>query len=266
LGRSINLPLLNVGTQENPATDGHYGNRTHRGLIYEWESPRARILWHADEIYAIAYTDPVFSVDAAGSALGEAASQRLFFETYWPSPRTLQQWGFIYRPQLVFPDSGFGANSRGRFEDYADYGWMGGHWQRSDRLEAYLAGGGALDENYRQMYGDLASQYHLETLYQTCGWDLVSRYAQYGEDGRAVFDDYLRARYSERQRAGLPVTQFRSLDEYWNRAVACVNAHGGPARVRELHAHWEENRGFPEVSLASSEALTTIDPSVVLGL
>lgn len=252
LARSINIPLLNIGTQTDPDTSGHYGNRTHRGLIYEWESPRTRILWHTDEIYAMAYFDPVFPIDETGQPLSLAASQRQFFNRFWVRPATLQAWGFVYRPHMVYPEVGFGVSSRGRHEDYADFGWMGGYWQRSDRLETHFAAGGIWDEMSRYMNGDLSSQYHLENLYQNCSWDLVSQYAQYGAVSRPAFDIYIQNRYAGRSRTGLPVRQFRSLDEYWNRAVTCVDAYGGPNRVRELHAEWESGRGFPGTAMGAA--------------
>lgn len=262
LARSINIPLLNIGTQENPSTSGHYGSRTHRGLIYEWEGPRARILWHADEIYAISYTDPVFAIDDSDRPLSPEASQRLFFERYWPSPRTLQAWGFQYRPHIVFPEIGFGVNSRGIHEDYADYGWMGGHWLPSDRAEAFLATGRPWDAMSIEMYGDLAKQFHLENLYQTCGWDLLQDFLDNEAGGLPAFRERMDYRWGNRQRSGLSVQQMRPIEEYWNRARACVTAHGGGARIEELRAQWEHNRGYPGFALASTEALTTINPSV----
>ncbi len=239
LARSVNIPLLNIATQTDPDTDGHFGNRTHRGLIWEWESSRTRILWHTDQIYAMAYWDPIFPIDGAGRPLGEADSDRLFFNTYWVSPRTLQDWGFAYHPHIVYPERGFGVGSRGRYEDYADFGWMGGYWRRSDRMEAHFAAGGFWDDSSRQMNGDLSQLYALENFYQLCSYDLL----QYSGI-RGAFDGYIRYKYEYRQRTGLAAGPHRSLDEYWDRATACANAHGGPEAVLARHRAWQESRGF----------------------
>lgn len=239
LARSVNIPLLNVGTQTDQDTGSHYGNRTHRGLLWEWESSRTRVLWHADDIYANAYWDPIFPVDAAGNALSREAADRLFFDTHWTTPRNLQDRGFVYRPQMVYPEIGFGATSRGRFEDYADFGWMGGYWLRSDRLDEYFAHGGGWDETSLSYAYDLSEMFGLEKGYELCSYDLM----QYAGN-RGGFEYYVGIHFEGQTRSGLAGLQHHTMDEYWDRAQVCAAAYGGIDAVRARYTTWQDERGF----------------------
>jgi hypothetical protein len=128
LARSANIPLLHVRSQETDSTSGHFFNRTHGGLVYNWGSREPRVLSHTDDIYANA-DDPCFPLDEKTGKLAtpESAAQ-LYFDQRWTSPQTLIKAGFVYKLEHVFPEEGFGVSSAKKYEDRYDYGMMIGYW------------------------------------------------------------------------------------------------------------------------------------------
>lgn len=90
LARSANIPLLRTYRGDSPGR-----GTDHSGLAFRWTRADARILQHADDIYAVDWI--AFPIDAAGRALDGPALERAFFETHWATPATLMAHGFDYR-------------------------------------------------------------------------------------------------------------------------------------------------------------------------
>lgn len=96
LARAANIPLLRTYRGDAPGR-----LLDHSGLAFRWTRADARLLQHADDIYAVDWI--AFPVDAAGRALDGPAAERAFFETHWATPATLMAHGFDYRVAQVAP-------------------------------------------------------------------------------------------------------------------------------------------------------------------
>jgi hypothetical protein len=220
LARSVNIPLLHVRAQESESTDGHFFNRTHGGLVYGWGGPEPRILWHTDEIYAIA-GEPSFPLDEHTGTLAkpEIAAQ-MYFDQRWVSPQTLIKAGFAYKLERVFPEKGFGKSSAHEYEDRGDYGMMIGYWRNRS--------GCKFEEIFR-----LSQDYTLygETLLMlSCKNSLVGQ---------------LKSNI-EAWKGSLPDAEFhmlRPVKDYDERAKAWLKAVGGCQKYQELYQQWQNNRG-----------------------
>lgn len=242
LARSVNIPLINVGTQESRHTDGHYGNRSHRGLIYNAASAQPRILWHIDDIYAVK-PGPIFPINAQGAALSDADAKRVYFESYWPTSNQIRAWGFEYNPHRVFPGNAFGANDRGIYEDYPTFGVIGGNWLISDRAEQLYAKPPADQaewDQYKQMVGDLQRQWALENYYHLGSHDLV-KHACDPSWGQTYLNNMV-DQHQTGNRTGLTPPVTRTKADYWQRAQDAVQAHGGCSAIDSAYNQWQQGR------------------------
>ena len=142
LARSMNVPVLGVGSYAGAWTDGtsySFRENSHRGLAYAWTRAAARILPHADFVNATGlspnYGGPSTPLD--------------YFNVIWRSPASYVAAGLTIDMTLpvvpVLP-----ANSNGTFETYFDFG----------RVVAVLS--------------DEEGRYTLRT--DSCSWDLARAY------------------------------------------------------------------------------------------
>ncbi len=223
LARSINIPLLNIGTQEMNEKTTHYGNRTHRGLIYAWGSTDPLVLWHTDDIYAFSQHEPIFPIDEFGNKLSKEDAKWAYFYQHWQTPYELKQWGFIYDLHKVYPGIGFGLKSSATYEDYANYGYFGGYWLMSDRqTTAYKK------TNDTTTYSsDTNGKWILENQYQLCSYRLVkyvcdSYYSYSGKSGlQSIVDPIL----NQGNITSLNLPTNRTANDYWNRAKECATEY-----------------------------------------
>jgi len=219
LARSANIPLLHVRGQERDRRDGHFFNRTHGGLIYGWGGREPRILWHTDDIYAMT-GEPPFPIDGRGALLPPAEAARAYFDARWLTPAELEGYGFVYKLEKVYPGRGFGASSRGIYEDRLDYGMMSGYWRSEGDSKLHLLM--RMDQHFR-----IGGEY---ILHLACNEILPAQLA-------ADIASY---------RGGLPADQLppmHSVEEYAARAKAIVEALGGCAAFREAFEKWKAGRG-----------------------
>ncbi len=242
LARSVNIPLINAGFLVGQSKTGHFSNRAHRGLIYGAYSPDIRILWHIDNLYAN-FPGPVFPVNSAGVALNESDAKRRYFDRHWPTAEQLVSWGFVETLVRVVPGIGFGDPDAGQYEDYPQFGYLGGYWQISDRAEQLFNKPPTTQAEwqvYNSYAGDIEKKWALENYYQLGSRDLVY-HACNGSDGQlalySLIDNYL-----EGSRTGLVVPVTRSKPDYWQHAQSAVTAHGGCAAVDAVYRQWEQGR------------------------
>jgi len=250
LARSVNIPLLNVATRTDPICDAHFGNCHHRGFIYGWAGPSPKILWHTDNIYAFAQHEPVFPINPIGNtslASNELAAK--FFDAYWLTPAQLAQFGFVYELKFITP-ADVPESTAGQYEDSPDFGYLAGYWLRSDRLAAASSPGEPINTNALSFKGDLPYLMQLETWYQLCNWELLNRYCTEQTFNTDMFGLYIQS-FTVRQRQSLP-TAVRSVDDYRNRAAACVAAYGGCPIVQASRDRWVAGRG----SICPAESLS----------
>jgi len=247
LAKSVNIPLRHVSTMEDHHGGGaNFHNVTHGGLVYRWDTPNARVLWHTDNIYADANNDPIFPIDGQGNPLSAEEADTKYFEAFWVSPGEIKSWGFEYKLELVNPqlvNQKFYASSQGAWEDSYDFGYMAGYWLRSDRaMNEYDDDKPVINPKWKN---DLHSLYRLERLYQLCSWDLVLYYAFQGENGKGYLEIELN-NYEQMKRELFRPWWLHAHDEYWVRSKACVNAYGGGPTVVGLEKSWSEKRGYPK--------------------
>jgi len=223
LARSVNVPLLNVQSQEDEKADSrsHFFNRSHGGLLYGWGGAEPRILWHTDTLYARAGRICFPIDDKTGTLLSpEQADQRYFDET-WVSPETLAKSGFVYHLERVVPEKGFGHNSRGKYEDRFDYGWMIGYFKKKGSSKLDLLFDIVLDANL-------------------CSYTLLERQAKHpGLDGSLVgrIKQYL-GDFTEDE-----VPLLKSAKEQSDRAATALKAIGGPEKFAVLLEQLKAARG-----------------------
>lgn len=243
LAHCINLPVMIVSTLEyKNETGGHFTNRSHGGAVFRPGTSQARILWHGDELYAME-PGPLFAADAGGNALTGTAMESLLFERLWPTVATVQNWGFHYALQKVIPGVGFGQSDRGNYEDYYDFGWMGGYWELSDRAAALYATETPSSPNwatFKAYSNDLLKHFQLENYYQLAIWKLVdwSCDAQYGSLYINDFVTNMRGGI----RSGNPPPVQHTANDFIARLNACKNAHGGCGAVQQAKQNWDALR------------------------
>jgi len=243
LAKSVNIPLRHVSTMEDRNCGASFGNCTHGGLVYRWQSPDARVLWHTDNIYADANNDPIFPTDGQGNPVSAQEADKKFKEAFWVSPVELKSWGFEYKLELVDPQTAetkFNAKVSQSYEDFYDYGYVAGYWLRSDRtMDAFSDNEPVLNKLWRS---DLSSLFQLERWYQLCSWGLVHYYAL---SAKSTLDNFLNDS-EERKRVGFRSWWLHDHQEYWVRSMACVDAYGGGDAVVGLDNNWNEYRGYPK--------------------
>jgi hypothetical protein len=215
LARSVNLPLLNVASQHHPGTSAHFGNRTHRGLIFRFARSNPLVLHHVDDIYAN------FDGRNFGGSGGAPVSDRTYFDTFWLTPANLRAWQFDYLSSLptVVPGAGWGVNDAGSYEQRYDFGKMAGHWPAAATGTTGLP----------------STRYRWEKGYALCEYaTMIETYCTLGTD----------ALYEAQVSATLGTTSYsypvaHTPAQFATRARACVAAAGGCAAANAtMTAYW----------------------------
>ena len=225
LARSVNIPLLHVRSQETDAAQGHFFNRTHGGLVYNWGGREPRVLSHTDDIYANA-DDPCFPLDEQTGKLAtpERAAQ-LYFDQRWASPQTLMKAGFAYKLERVFPEEGFGVSSAKKYEDRYDYGMMIGYWKNK--------GGSKLERIF-----SLAQQY---VLYSKTLLGYACRHSGQQKFQSGQLTSNIKKWKGPYQDEDLPM--LRPIKDYEERINAWLQAAGGCEKFKELSEQWKNSQG-----------------------
>jgi hypothetical protein len=220
LARSVNIPLLHVRSQETDTTDGHFFNRTHGGLMYNWGGREPRVLSHTDDIYANS-DDPCFPLDEQTGKLAtpERAAQ-IYFDQRWASPQTLMKAGFAYKLERVFPEKGFGVSSRKTYEDRYDFGVMIGYWKNK--------GGSKLDQIFKFAQG--YAVYSKTLLMLACKHSLVPQLTSNINVWRGPYQD-------------AELHMVRPMKDYEERTASWLNAAGGCEKFKELSEQWKNSQG-----------------------
>lgn len=222
LARSVNIPLLHVRALD--ATLGvqniDYMSRTHGGLVYGWDGPNPRIVWHTDNIYA-REGRICFPIDAkTGKLLPKAQADQLYFDEVWKTPAEWAKMGFDYNLIRVFPNQGYGHNSGGPTEDRDEFGMMSGHWT-------------AMGRAHQDELLDWIEDYNL------CGFPLINLAKN------QIVQPQLTTDFQD-ERGNLKPTdapRMPSLAEFDARATQGLKAIGGAARFDALTKTLEAQRG-----------------------
>lgn len=220
LARSVNLPLLVVGAQDLDRTSGHYLNRTHAGLVYDFGHAQPLYLWHLDDIYAL--TDRAW-VAPAGGLFGERASeQAALVAAKWQTRAQLVAAHFVVAPDLapVVPGTGVGVNGRGIYETYADYGPYIGAWA-DGRADAVALG-----------FSSHAMGFYAESQYQLCGAQLLREYCGAGDFASRLDVVF----YGGALATDRPIV--RTAGDYSARAAACLAPLGGCSGLTTYQTDW----------------------------
>ncbi|MCC6995521.1 MAG: hypothetical protein IT370_12995 [Deltaproteobacteria bacterium] len=221
LGRSVNLPLLLVGTMDLDRRSGHYLNRTHAGLAYDFGHATPLYLQHVDDLYAL--QDRAWVAPAGAGLFGtRATEQAALVAAKWQTRAQLEASGFTVAPDLgpVLPGVGVGVNGRGIYETYADYGAYLGAW-RDGRSDAVALG-----------FSSYAMGYWAEAQYQLCGAHLLREYC--GPSDFATRLDVVF--YGGALAADRPIV--RTAADYAARSQACLAPVGGCAGLAGYEASW----------------------------
>ncbi len=130
LARSVNIPLLRVGTRDVGTTDPV---QTHAGLAFRWTRHDPMVLHHADELYAI-QDDWVIAPEMGGAKVTGALRDEMFYLTNWLDPWDLKDLGLDYRLTRVLNTQGTSSTCKSAFFcDVVDYGWQIGGWKFGTR-------------------------------------------------------------------------------------------------------------------------------------
>ncbi|MGA2439957.1 MAG: hypothetical protein ABSH08_03295 [Tepidisphaeraceae bacterium] len=221
LARSVNIPLLHVRAID-PGGDSpsNFFNRTHGGLIYGWGGREVRIVWHTDEINAMPGSQ-CYPIDPkTGTLAPPEEAQRMYFDALWVSPAELKRAGFEYKLERVFPNKGFGHDSRGVYEDRLDYGMMIGIWNKKGT-------------------SDLSQIDQLTHDYELGGESLLSLWCHHSLEAQLASN--IKVWQGDFTAAEVP--ELRPLKDYNDRAAACVQDLGGADKVDKLLKQWSADRG-----------------------
>jgi len=223
LAKGVNIPLLMVRSQDREDTSGHYGSRTHSGLVFRWESEAPRILRHSDDIYANRL-GPAFPLGNTGFPLSEEEADQRYFDELWVAPDVLSEWHFERFDgfPMIYPDEGFGAHSRGAYEDFYEYSEFVGYWPEAIDGEPLFA---------RERY-EWEGQYHL------CGRLLLTTYCHF-EEAPWNFIYSLDAILGPT--GAYPL--HRNGNDFLERAGDCVQANGGCEAISARIEAWSAARG-----------------------
>ncbi len=222
LARSVNIPLMHARALDNISGDkgGSFFNRTHGSLVYNWAGPKARILWHVDDVYART-SHAYFPLDHNTGVLAtpEQATMQ-YFDELWATPQALAKAGFQYRLQKVLPNKGQGVPSRGNYEDRLDYGMMSGQWKKRGT-------------------SDLPSILQLNNDYALCGEGLLDLAARGSLEAQlAVNFTTWKGDYTDAE-----VPQLHTIKEYADRAAAGIKALGGADKFQRMARDRDAHRG-----------------------
>jgi len=260
LARSVNIPLLRVGSHDAGASSP---TSTHAGLLFRWARTDPLVLYHADELYAINYDWVVFPTVGTRTASRDEKNS-LFFAANWTAPFGLRNFGFdYYLVKVRSTHLNEPTCSSSYFCDVEDYGWQIGGWKLGSRenpdpksvtqkwnayfnqLKTRIMSDGKpcwtptdwyhpeckdeVELMHSKIYGDYYKQelvrgYELAKNAALGAWTLVSRYC----DTRNTPTRW--QEYVDREQ-GQPSPNNYSWTFYRDRAAEVVNAYGGCSAV-----------------------------------
>ena len=193
--------------------------RTHGALVYGWGGRSPRVLWHTDNLNAMS-EDTCSALNAQGVLASPEEFKQIFFDTMWVAPETLIKHGFIYKLEIVYPEKGYGHNSRGQYEDRLDYGYCIGAWKKKGS-------------------SDLSSLYVQEYDYDLCSNYLM--FLQGNSSLEVQFTGDIQTYCGSLAKSDIPA--IRPMADFVARANAGLKAVGGAGKLTKLASDYENSRG-----------------------